>query len=153
MTQVAVRRRAEPGLPRAWPLAVLIAGYPVWWLLGVDSFLPLALAVPMVRQLLRQRHAVRPPALGWWLLFVLWVALGLPLLWVDAPGAAPGGGASRILVFGFRLAWYGACAVVLVWVTNLGPRVSTQAVHRLVATLFVVCVAGGLLGLLSLIHI
>ncbi|WP_323791438.1 hypothetical protein [Nocardioides sp.] len=149
MTLVTERQRAPQRLPGPWPLVVLVVGYPVWWLLGIASFLPILLAVPMAHQLLRQRHVVRPPALGWWLLFVLWVVLGLPLLWIDAPGAADGGGASRIMVFGFRLAWYVACAVVLVWVTNLSPRVSTGAVHRLLATLFAVCVAGGLLGLLA----
>ncbi|CAN5642889.1 hypothetical protein BH11ACT8_BH11ACT8_16220 [soil metagenome] len=141
-------RRTSRALPESWPLALLLGGYPVWWLLGLDSILPILLAVPMTRQLLR-RHQLRLPAgLGWWLLFLLWVAIGVVLLWVDAPGAVPGGGSSRLLVFGFRLAWYVACGIVLLWVTNLRPSVSDASIHRLVAWMFLVCVAGGLLGLL-----
>ena len=147
----AAGRRGRWAWPEHWPLTALLAGYPVWWLLGVDSLLPLALAVPMSLQLrrLHRRHRLRlPPAAGWWWVFLLWVALGATMLWVDAPGAVPGGEASRLLVFGFRLAWYAACGVVLVWVTNLDRSVTDRCLHALLGYLFVICVAGGLLGLL-----
>lgn len=147
-----VRPPVTPRAPRLaehWPLTVLLAGYPVWWLLGLDSLLPLLAAVPMATQLLRRRGVHLPRGVGWWVLFALWVALGVTMLWVDAPGAVPGGGTSRLLVFGFRLAWYVACGVVLVWVANLRPSVPDRTVQRLLAWMFVVCVAGGLLGLLA----
>ena len=133
--------------PAHWPLTVLVLGYPVWWLLGIDSLLPFVLAVPMWRQLSARRQWRLPPGTGWWLLFVLWVALGVTMLWVDAPGGVPGGGASRLLVFAYRLAWYAACGIVLLWVTNLDRSVTDRRLHALLGYLFVVCVAGGLLGL------
>ena len=140
-------RRSTP--PGAWPLTTLVVGYPVWWLLGLDSLLPLLLAVPMAVQLRRLRRPTPPVGLGWWLLFVLWVLLGASMLWVDAPGAVAGGGASRLLVFGYRLAWYVACTVVLVWVANLPRSVPDRRILGLVGYLFAVCVAGGLLGLVA----
>src|SRR4051812_40528111 len=101
----------------------------------------------MWRQLSARRQWRLPPGTGWWLLFVLWVALGVTMLWVDAPGGVPGGGASRLLVFAYRLAWYAACGIVLLWVTNLDRSVTDRRLHALLGYLFVVCVAGGLLGL------
>ncbi|MEO9326132.1 hypothetical protein ABFT23_21760 [Nocardioides sp. C4-1] len=138
--------------PADWPLLVLLLGYPVWWLLGVDSLLPLALAVPMVVQLRRQHRLGRlhlPAGTTWWLLFLVWVAIGATMLWVDAPDAVPGGGPSRLLVFGFRWCWYAASGVVLLWVANLPQAISDRRVRALLGSLFVVCVAGGYLGLFA----
>lgn len=142
-------RRRRP-LPAHWPLTVLIGGYPLWWVLGLDSFLPLLLAVPMAAQLLRRRTLVLPPGFGWWVLFLTWTVLGVALLWSDAPGAVPGGDSSRLLVFAFRLAWYAACTVVLLWVANTPQaQLPTRLVHGLGAWLFVLCTAGGVLGVLA----
>ena len=70
--------QAAPGkrptaLP-AWPLAGILAFYPLWWALGLGVLIfPLA-AVPMLVLLLRRRAAGRPlllpPGFAWWLLFL-----------------------------------------------------------------------------------
>jgi hypothetical protein len=131
-------------------LAALVIGFPLWWVLGLSDLAPIALAVPMAAQLLRHRTIHLPGGFGWWLLFLGWVLLGVVLLWVDAPGAVPGGGGGRLLVFGFRLTWYVACTIVLLWVANLDRiAVPDRTVHVLVAGLFVVATAGGLLGVLA----
>jgi hypothetical protein len=51
----------------AWPVAALLAGYPLWWALGVADFAWIGFAVPMAGRLLggpvpgRDHHAdVRP---------------------------------------------------------------------------------------------
>lgn len=138
-------------MPRnAWPLAALVLGFPLWWVLGLSELAPLALAVPMAAQLLRRRTIHLPGGFGWWLLFLAWVLLGVVLLWVDAPSAVPGGGGGRLMVFGFRLAWYVACTIVLLWVANLDRiAVPDSTVFLLVAGLFVIATAGGLLGVLA----
>ncbi|MBC2959987.1 hypothetical protein [Nocardioides deserti] len=142
--------RSHGGLGPGWPIVVLLAGYPVWWLLGLDSFLPLALAVPMLHQLRQRRTLVLPAGVGWWALFCCWVLLGGALLWTDAPDAVPGGDSSRLLVFGFRLAWYVACGIVLVWVANTRREdLPDGRVRALLAWLFVLCTAGGIVGLLA----
>lgn len=126
-----------------------IAGLPVWWLLGFASIVPLALAVPLAWDLRRRRRVSLPPYAGWWLLFLIWVTLGIGTLWAAAPGAVDDGGAGRLLVFGYRLAWYVSCTVLLVWIGNTpADRLPDRVVHRVLAWVFVVAVAGGILGLL-----
>ncbi|MBV6727043.1 hypothetical protein [Nocardioides daeguensis] len=129
---------------------VAIAGLPVWWLLGLASLVPLALAVPLAWDLRKRRRVTLPPYAGWWVLFLLWVVLGVGTLWAAAPGAVDDGGAGRLLVFGYRLAWYAACTVLLVWIGNTPTdRLPDQLVRRVLAWVFVVTVAGGLLGILA----
>jgi hypothetical protein len=130
---------------------VLLLGLPLWWVLGVVWLAPLVAAVPMTLQLLRRPSIQLPAGVGWWLLFLAWTALGAALLWTDAPDAVPGGGGgSRLVVFGYRLCWYVACTVVLLWVANLDRHTLPDLlVHRLVGAVFVVAVAGGFLGLLA----
>ncbi|WP_341925808.1 hypothetical protein [Nocardioides psychrotolerans] len=136
--------------PAHWPLTALFVGFPLWWALGIDSLLPLLLAVPMAAQLWRRRSLRLPAGFGFWCLFLVWVVMGVVLLWADAPGAVPGGDSSRLLLFAYRIAWYAACTVVLLWVTNLRRSdLPDEHVRRLVAWMFVVATAGGLLGLLA----
>jgi capsular polysaccharide biosynthesis protein len=135
--------------PEHWPLTFLLVGFPIWWALGLAALMPLVVAAPMLLQLLR-RHPIRVPVgFGWWLLFLACVAMSVAMLFVDAPGAVPGGGLSRLVVFGFRLLWYLACTIVLLWVINLDETsLPTQRVVRLLSWMFIVTVLGGLLGVL-----
>jgi hypothetical protein len=138
--------RPGPG----WPLAVLLGGFPLWWLLGLSELLVFVLAVPMALQLLGRRGVVVPPGFGWWLIFLGWVVMGLPLLFVDAPNGVPGGGTGRLPVFLYRLCWYLACTAVLLWIGNLDERdLPSGRVLTLMGWLFVVTTAGGLLGVLA----
>ncbi|MFC0036740.1 hypothetical protein [Actinomadura rayongensis] len=136
--------RAEPD----WPITVALLGYPVWWLLGLAQVMPILMAVPMAFVLWRRRgRLVAPSGFGVWLFFVAWVVLGVLVLWADAPGAVPGGGASRLLVFGWRLAWYLTFTIVLLYIGNLGEReLPSGKIGRLLGYMFVVTTAGGLLG-------
>ncbi|WP_181310265.1 hypothetical protein [Nocardioides campestrisoli] len=136
-------------LGQGWPLAVMLLGWPVWWVLGLAETVPLLIALVMLVQLFRQPEIHLPRGFGWWLLFLVWVVLGVTMLWIDAPGAVPGGGgAGRVLVFGFKLAWYLACTVALVWITTM-PRstVPDRLVHGSAAWMFLVSTVGGLVAL------
>ncbi|MCR1783711.1 hypothetical protein KVF89_14310 [Nocardioides carbamazepini] len=140
----------RPGRVAERCFVVGIAGLPVWWLLGVASVVPLALAVPLCWDLRSRRRVSLPPHAGWWLLFLLWVLLGLGTLWAAAPEAVDDGGTGRLLVFGYRLAWYLSCTVLLIWIGNTpADRLPDRLVHRILAWVFVVAVAGGILGLLA----
>lgn len=143
--------RPSPASPfRSWPLTLLLAGYPVWWLLGLSAMAPLLVAIPMALQLIRAGRVRAPRGFGWWVLFAVWVAASVTMLWVDAPGAVPGGGTSRLLVYAFRAAWYLACAIVLLWLGNADREaVPTERVMSLLGWMFVVTVAGGVLGTLA----
>lgn len=135
----------------SWPLALVLVAFPLWWILGFSGFVAMIFAVPMAVQLWRQRQVVVPKGFGWWLLFLVWVCLGALVLWVDAPGAVPGGGgASRMLVFVYRVCWYLTCTVVLLWLANSSRRgISFVRVCSLVGYLFVFAVLGGLLGVFA----
>lgn len=133
-----------------WPLSALCLGFPLWWVLGLSVLILPILAVPMAIELMRRGNIHVPRGFGWWLLYLLWLAGSVFVLWVDVPGAVPGGGPSRILTFALRFALHLAATVVFLYVGNLSEReLPTKRVVRLFAFLFVVTVAGGYLGLLA----
>lgn len=135
---------------RHLPLTLLLAGFPLWWILGLSAILPILIAVPLLIQLASRRQLRVPRGFGWWLLFLIWVCASAALLWVNAPGAVPGGDPARLLVFAYRLGWYGSCTVALLWVINTKKEdLSDSRVVRLLGWMFVVVVAGGLVGVLA----
>ncbi|WP_236830757.1 O-antigen ligase [Blastococcus sp. KM273128] len=140
--------RAAGGAWRpGWPLTALFAFYPVWWALGMGTLIVFVLAVPMALELLRRRPVRVPPGFGLWLVFLLWVVASTVMLGVDPAGTLPGEAADRVVSVGFNLAGYVAVAVAMLYLGNLTeeeyPR--SRAVRHL-GGLFVVVVAGGLLG-------
>lgn len=136
-------------LPVGWPFAVLFVGMPLWWLLGVWTFLFFVLAVPMALHLLKQRAILMPRGFGLWLVYLLWVLIGVLVLQVDAPGTVGGSSMSRYLVFGYRFAWYLAASIAALYVVNTRRHLSTARVVRALALFFVMLTACGLLGLVA----
>ena len=151
---VAPRRARAPGvgadLPAHWPLSFTLLGFPLWWAMGLSTLIPMAMALVMADQLLRKRRLVLPGGFTLWLLFIAWLLLGVFVLFADAPGAEPGGGAARLLVFGYRVAWYLTATVALrldrqparVRAADAGGSTSCSAY------MFVVTTVGGLVGVL-----
>lgn len=110
----------------------------------------MVLALVMADQLLRRRKLALPRGFAIWALFLVWFALGVFVLWADAPFAVPGGGASRLLVFGYRGAWYLTCTIALLWVANLTEKeLSSRWVFQLLGYMFVVTTLGGLVGVIA----
>lgn len=137
-------------LPRGWPLAAAYLGYPLWWLLGVRTFVFLLAAIPLAYELLARRNLRAPRGFGVWLLFLAWVVCGFFLLGIHAPGAKVGGVGTRYLTTGYRLAWYTALTIVLLYVGNTSEReLSTRRICRWLSALFIFTVAGGYLGILA----
>ncbi|MEU8259790.1 O-antigen ligase family protein [Micromonospora sp. NPDC048999] len=135
-------------LPVAWPLIALFVLYPLWWVLGVSSFVFVIFAVPMLMQL-RNRGSIRvPPGFGIWLVLLLWVLLSALMLGLTAPNTLPAaGGGGRYLGLAIRLANYVAMTVVMLYVLNLSEReLSRRRVVRLFGFMGVVVVIGGWLG-------
>lgn len=142
------RARART-LPVGWPLVLLYVGMPLWWLLGARSFAFLFFAGVMAVHLLRRSHLVAPRGFGLWLLFLVTVVVGVGVLYAVAPLSVPDGSSTRVMTFGYRLLWYLALTVVLLYVGNLTEReLPTTTVIRSLAALFVVTVAGGYVGML-----
>ena len=136
-------------LARALAVDRAVRRFPCWWLLGVADVLPILMALfrcwsSCVGSVGWCRRASPSGCSSWpgW----RWGAV----LTADAPGAVPGGGLSRLLVFGYRAGWYAACTIVLVWLGNADARkVSLHRVTQLLGYMFVVTAVGGLLGVLT----
>ncbi|SDD33891.1 hypothetical protein [Glycomyces harbinensis] len=126
----------------------LLAAYPLWWALGLGVLaIPFVAAVAAVK-LVRRRSIAVPPAFGWWLLFLLAVTLSLANLGVDPPGTIPETWFSSLPGATFRFGFYCCCTLIALWAYNLlvEGRLRRERLIRLLAWLFVVTVAGGLLG-------
>ncbi|GAA2391162.1 O-antigen ligase family protein [Dactylosporangium salmoneum] len=159
MTTLASHPSVEAAPPRrpvhrlrAWPLTGILLLYPLWWALGLGVLIFFLAAVPMLWALVRHRaagHVVKlPPGFVLWLMFLAVVAFGLFTLGADPAGTVPGTAQSRLVPFAFRLGGYTALTVLLVYAGNIERRVLTQErLVRLLGWLFVITVAGGLLGM------
>ena len=140
-------------LGEAWPLKVLLLGFPVWWAAGLASFACQIMAIPMTVQIVRRARARgglrMPVGFGFWVLFLGWMLLGITTLWSLAPGTEPNTGASKLVGFFFRVGWYLAVTVAMLYPLSVeSRRVSSMDVARWLGNLFVVCVIGGVAGLL-----
>lgn len=149
--RVAASRRAPKHRPRThlrqgWPLTGLLIGYPLWWVLGLAQILSLAAAALMLLELVRLGRIKTPRGFGIWLLFLAWLAVGVLLLQVDAHGTVHGTSNARYLTFCFRLAWYVAATIVLLYIGNMRRELSTQRLTRAFGWLFLTVVGGGILG-------
>jgi hypothetical protein len=156
-------RAAEPGhqttagrptaLP-AWPLASVLAFYPVWWALGLGVLIFPIMAAPMLVLLLRRHAAGRPlrlpPGFAWWLLFLAAVVVSVAALGADPAGTVAEGASDRLVAVVYRLSLYASLTVVLVYAGNLTEaELSRRRLVRLLGWLFVVTVLGGLLGMVA----
>lgn len=154
-----LKQRWAHGVPRpldlpAWPVTALLAAYPVWWALGLGVLIFAVLAVPMIVLLARRHAAGRalhlPPGFAWWALFLLVVVVSISALGADPAGTVPERGTDRLVAVVFRLVMYLALTVLLIYAGNLTERELPRArLVRLLGWLFLITVAGGLLGMVA----
>lgn len=129
------RRRTLP----AWPLAMGVAGYPLWWLLGVGDLVWPPLAVVMVFYLAARGPAnVRVPrGFGVWLLFLLWMTISVVQI----------GTFGRLIGFAFRALLYLSATVIFVYVYNARTSITKETIGRLASQFLAVMTVGGFLGI------
>lgn len=138
-------RLLKPG----WPLAVLYLGFPVWWALGFAQVVFFVMAAAMAVTLYRRREPLRVPhGFALWALFLVWMLLGLLVLRAQAPETVPGFGLGRVAGFAVRAGWYAAATIVMLYVVNV-REVSTQRIVRLLAWMFVVTAAFGVVATIA----
>ncbi|MCC3266588.1 O-antigen ligase family protein [Arthrobacter gengyunqii] len=66
--------RIQKHLP-AWPMMLLLVGFPVWWALGAAPFAPLLLAGIMTALMLTRGRIMLVPGVLPWFAFLLWVGV------------------------------------------------------------------------------
>jgi len=124
----------------AWPLDVVLWGFPIWWLLGVVPFVFVAAGLVMATLLTAYgwSHVRLPPGVAPYLFFVAWlVPCALAL---DNP--------DRVIGFDQRAADEVAVAVALVYVVNASQRISVERVLGGLTAVWGFVVIGGYLGVL-----
>ncbi|MET0418893.1 MAG: hypothetical protein ABW022_23000 [Actinoplanes sp.] len=138
----------------AWPVASILAFYPIWWALGLGVLIFAVMAVPMLFLLIRRRAAGRalrlPPGFGWWVLFLLAVVVSIGALGVDPVGTVAERASGRMPAVTYKLSMYLSLTVLLVYAGNLTEvELPKRRLVKLLGWLFVVTVAGGLLGMVA----
>ncbi|BCJ32973.1 hypothetical protein Athai_04760 [Actinocatenispora thailandica] len=140
-------RAALPRLTAAWPLTWLLGGYPIWWALGLGVLIFPLLALPMAVALLRRPPRRLPPELLLWFGFLATAVVGIAALGIDPVGTIAGDPVGRLPGVAFRLVEYGSLTVLLLYALSRSERELPQRrLVALLAWLFVLTVAGGLLG-------
>lgn len=129
------------------PLIIFIAGFPVWWVLGLGVLGFLIMSIPLGYYLLRQRRILAPRGFGFWLLFIAVLLIGFVVLWTPVPGLVSESGIARILPWAYRVLWFGAVTVVLLFIGNTTEKqLPRKWLILLMGWLFVLTVAGGYAG-------
>jgi hypothetical protein len=135
-------------LPAHWPFTALVAFFPVWWVLGLGSFAIIGFSLPMALQLRRARPLKVPRGFAFWLCFLAAVLISGLMLGKTAPDTLPHSAASQLIAYSLRFLNYVAATVLLLYVMNMrGRGLTDRRIVGCLASFFVVCVAGGLLGL------
>jgi hypothetical protein len=136
----------------AWPVTALLAGFPLWWALGLGDYIFILLAIPMAARLYAwsaagNRRIRVPPGFGLWLLFLLVVVIGVAALAATAPGTLASPVTNRVISYGVRLVGYLGDTALLLFVGNLTERELPRAkLAWLLGLVGLYTIAGGLLG-------
>jgi polysaccharide biosynthesis protein PslJ len=130
-------RRRKLTLPAGWPIYALFLGFPLWWVLGLGSFIWPILAMPMLLSLLRQRNVRMPPRFGWWLMFLGWLVIAGTQL----------ESMNRLPAYLYRGSAYFSITVLFLYVYNAPrERVPSKKIVMALALFWMFVVFGGFLG-------
>ena len=143
-TRSARRRR----WPRAWPLAALLLGYPLWWATGMGEIVWTLFAIPMCVQMYRRRPIRLPPMFWLWGLFLTLVVVSSVMLNVHAADTiATNSGGGNYVAYAVRLLNYVSVTIVMIYIGNLTEQeLPRLRLIRWLGVVFVVTVLGGLAG-------
>jgi O-antigen/teichoic acid export membrane protein len=135
----------------AWPITALLAGFPVWWALGVADLMFIFLAIPMALRMhvwhAKGRRLRMPPGFTLWLMFLVVMLAGLAALSLKAPGTAVSPLSNRLLAYSVKAATYLGVTVLLLFAGNLTEReCSRRRLAWLLGLVGIYAVVGGLGG-------
>lgn len=137
----------------AWPVTALLAGYPLWWALGLGDYVWFLLAVPMILRMAAwhihgNRRLRVPPGFAIWLLFLIWAVVAACTLTLNAPGTAPSPPSHRLIAWAIRNVSYLGITVLFLYVGNLTERELPR--RKLVWLLALIAVYTTILGLAAI---
>ncbi|BAL85957.1 hypothetical protein AMIS_7370 [Actinoplanes missouriensis 431] len=146
----SVKNRSLP----AWPVAGILLLYPLWWALGLGVLIFPLMAAPMLFLLVRRRAAGRPlrlpPGFAWWAIFLIAAVVSIAALGADPTGTVVERASDRLPAVVYKLSMYLSLTVLLLYAGNLTEaELSRRRLVRLLAGMFVLTVAGGLLGMVA----
>ncbi len=150
-----VLRPRRPGflarhLDEFWPLTTYFYLYPLWWVLGISKVIIFILMVPMIWTLVRHRNIRVPRGFGLYALFLLWMVMGITMLWVSPPDTQAKVGLGPLTGFAYRGLWYLAITVACLYIVNADrTRLTATRIARMLAFMFCLTIAGGLLALIA----
>jgi hypothetical protein len=149
------RRRSWFARDPAWPIVALLAGWPLWWCLGVGDYIPIVLAFPMIRRMWRWRvnkdRTIRlPPGFKIWAMFLIVTLASISTISLTAPESVPSPTGSRIISWVLRTGVYLAVAVLLVYAGNLTEEeLPRRRLAWLLGLVGLYTVIGGILGVID----
>lgn len=132
-------RRLPPDPLPAWPVLVMLWGFPFMWLLGL-TVVPgaISMTLVMVGFLLRRRCAIWVPGVGAIVALVAWMAASS--IMVDT--------VPRLLGYGFRLAIMAFVMVAFVYTIAARTRLTRRRLVNGLTFLWFFVIVGGVLGML-----
>lgn len=129
--------RTAGALP-GWPVLVMVAGLPVWWVSGLTPFVPILAALVLLGYLMMARTVRLVPG-----------TLGLPALacWALVSTVMLD---TQLRMVGFAVRWsaLAVAALLLVYLTNAPARVSDHSLLIALTVVWATVVVGGFLGML-----
>jgi hypothetical protein len=139
----------------AWPIVVMLVGWPLWWCLGAGDYFPIVIAFPMVRRMWlwrvhRERTIKLPPGLKIWSLFLLVTLFSITTITLTAPETVPSPTGSRMISWALRTGVYFAVTIMLVYAGNLTEEeLPRRRLASLLGLVGIYTAIGGVLGVLD----
>jgi O-Antigen ligase len=139
----------------AWPIVVMLVGWPVWWCLGFGDYVPILFAIPMIRRMwhwrvYNDRTIKLPPGFKIWSLFLVVILFSAATITLTAPNTVPSPTSSRIVSWVLRTGIYLAVTVLLVFAGNLTEKeLPRRRLAWLLGLIGIYTASGGILGVLD----
>ena len=136
----------------AWPIVVMLVGWPLWWCLGLGDYFPIVIAFPMVRRMWlwrvhRERTIRLPPGFKIWSLFLLVTLFSVAAISLTPPETVPSPTGSRMISWALRTGVYFAVTIMLVYAGNLTEEeLPRRRLARLLGLVGIYTVIGGVLS-------
>jgi hypothetical protein len=151
----ARRRKGWFARDPAWPIAVMLVGWPLWWFLGFGDYVPILFAIPMIRRMYRwrayrQRTIRVPPGFGIWVMFLVVTVASAAELSQTAPGTVASPTSHRLISWALRAGVYLAVTVALLYAGNLTEdELPRRRLAFLLGLVGIYTVAGGVGGVVA----